>query len=168
MTRRESSIHPELRLVLDRRHIQVSAMSSLLRVLQAAVRETARADATARRLLDVPVAPSLYVSVSDVEGDDLTMSFAFESSDGMAADPSVVSRAFDGFMVDLGDRLKGLPQPGLWGRAVAGARRSEDASAVSKRMSQVHAELRRFPRSTLSFGGRTIRIEGDQIELSLD
>ena len=155
----------ELRLVLGGGPLGVSAMSSLLRVLQAAVRESARADAAARGLFEEPVAPSLFMTVSTGEGDSPALCFYFGTPDGSVLPAEAASSAFSAFISDLAERLKDLPQPGLWGRAVGGVRQARDESDVSRRMGEVHAELRRLPRSVLSFGGREIFVDGEQIEL---
>ena len=143
----------------------VSAMSSLLRVIQAAVRESARADAAARGLFEEPVAPSLYMTVSSGEDGSSELRFHFGMPDGSDLPSETSSNAFSAFITDLADRVKGLPQPGLWGGAAGGARRPQDETDVARRMGEVYAELRRLPRSVLSFGGREICVDGEQIEL---
>ncbi len=165
MTARGDGGRVELRLLLGEGHLGVSALSSLLRVLQAAVRESARADTAAKELFEEPIAPSLYMSLSRSEDDALTIAFYFGMPDGPALPEEAASSAFNAFMTDLADRVKLLPQPALWGRAVGGVSRARDESDISRRMGEVHAELRRLPRSVLSFGGREIRIDGEQIEI---
>ncbi len=155
----------ELRLVLAEGPLGVSAMSSLLRVIQAAVRESARDDAAARGLFEEPVAPSLYVTFAPGEGGSSELRFHFEMPDGSDLADEAASNAFSVFVTDLADRVKGLPQPGLWGGAIGGATRSQDETAVARRMGEVYAELRRLPSSVLSFGGREICVDGERVEL---
>ena len=165
MTTEDASGRVELRLVLDDGPLGVSAMSSLLRVVQAAVRESARADSAARGLFEEPIAPSLYVTFSAGEGGSSELRFYFEMPDGSDLAAEAASNAFAAFITDLADRVKGLQQPGLWGGAVGGARRLEAESDVARRMGEVYAELRRLPRSVLSFGGREICVDGERVEL---
>ncbi len=165
MTAEGSASRVELRLLLAAGPLGVSAMSSLLRVIQAAVRESARADAAARGLFEEPVAPSLYMTVSAGEGGASELRFYFGMPDGSDLPTEAASSAFSVFITDLADRVRGLPQPGLWGGAVGGAGRAEAESDVARRTGEVYAELRRLPRSVLSFGGREICVDGDRVEL---
>ena len=151
-----------LDVTLDGSHLPVSALSALLRVLQASLREVARADDSVGEHFARSPEPVLIVREVSAEG-DLTIRLEFVDRASSASLSRLSTRAFEAFLEQFGDFVKTLPQPGLWGASTRGARRGDYRSAAEMRMDQVRMELRRFPRSTLRFGGRAIHIEGDQV-----
>lgn len=151
-----------IRLHLDRVH--VSYVSALLRVVQAALREVAQSDDEARQRFDRRPQPVLLLTSVATDG-GLTLGFAF--ADPLDSRPleDLSARTFSGFLEQFSGFVKSLPQPSLWGGAARRPSGRPHESDLAMRMDQVYGELRRSPRATLSFGGRTIEIEGDRMEI---
>ena len=154
-----------LELVLGGYRLPVSNLSSLLRVLQAALREVARSDdATRQPFLQRPH-PVLHLS-TQVSELDLVLRFTFvDPLDGSPL-PQLSSSAFNTFLDEFSRFLKTLPQRGLWGDSASGAPRRHYESDVARRFDQVRLELRRLSRATLKFNNHTISFEGDQLDIA--
>ena len=153
-----------LEISLDRHNLPVSSLSSLLRVLQAALRELARSSDSTRSLFSEPPHPVLRLSAG-VSDEDLVLSFLFDLP-GETAPSSELSRtAFGQLMGSFADFIKGLPQKGLWGQSVAGPRPQRYNSEVGRRLDELRIELRRFPRARLRYDRRSILFEGDRMEI---
>ena len=153
-----------LEILVGQGHLPVSYVSSLLRVLQAAVREVARSNEDTRQPFDQEPQPIFHLSAETTE-DLFILRFTF--SDPLDSKPlSALSKGtFSAFMKEFSQLLKALPQPSLWGSSVGGAGRRAYTSEVSKRLDQVRLELRHFPRVTLRFDRYTILFEGDRLEI---
>ena len=153
-----------LEIALDSGYLPVSNVSSLLRILQAALREVARggdADPFAE-----PPYPVLRVSTVTAD-EELVLRFAFFDPLASSLMTDLSERTFGLFLDLLGEFIKRLPQQrGLWGESVAGARAAASDSDLTRRLEQLRIELRRFGKARVSFAGRTIRFEGDRMELS--
>ena len=164
-TRRAATERGRLLVALDGSRVPVSYVSSLLRVLQAALREVGHADEATRGAFEGTGPPILLMSADQVE-EELALAFHFAgSTDGVPMD-NVSALVFDAFLDRLSEYVRGLPQPSLFGGAAAGAPRRESEDAMTRRMDQVHRELRRSPRVTLSTGGKSLRIEGQSMEIA--
>ena len=159
----QSDPQDHLVLSLDSNRLAVSYLSSLLRLVQAAVREVARLNDDTRAPFDEQTQPVLILTDISTEG-DLSASLVFV--DGIDYQPmsKLSARVFDVFMDRFGDFLKTLPQPGLWGRSPRGSVPID--SDVARRMNQLRAEMRRHSRVGLSLGERSVLIEGDRVEIS--
>ena len=156
--------HAALEITLDGSYLPVSALSSLLRVVQAAVREVARTDdVIGQQFRDGPE-PILLVSGLTVDR-DLTLRLGFVDRAGSAPLPELSDRAFESLLDRFGLFVRRLPQPGLWGASARVAHQGEYESPLEMRMDKLRMELRRFPKSALRFRGRTIRVEGDQVNI---
>ncbi len=153
-----------LEVGLGRRGWSVSALSSLLRVLQAALREFARSTDRTRELFIDPSRPLLRAS-AEVSDDDLVLSFSFEVPGESEASDELSRIAFDRLMSGLSDFIKVLPQRGLWGETVASPGAPRHDSATARRLDELRMELRRFPRVWLRHGSRSILFEGDRMEI---
>lgn len=153
-----------LEISLDRHGMSVSALSSLLRVLQAALREFARSTDRTRELFVEPSRPLLRASAG-VSDDDLVLSFVFEVPGESGSSGELSKVAFDRLMGSLSDFIKVLPQKGLWGQAVASPGALRHDSETARRLDELRMELRRFPRVRLRHGARSILFEGDRMEI---
>ena len=145
--------------------LPVSYLSSLLRVVQAGVREVARSDEGTRRQFGRQPQPMLVLSSLDSNG-GLTLNLAFSDPLGEIQVAELSSRTFNLFLDRLSEFVRDLPQPGLWGGAALRAPQTPFGSEVSRRMDQVYRELRRSSKATLRFQDRSIEIEGDRMEIS--
>ena len=145
--------------------IPVSYLSSLLRVLQAALREVALTDVQTREQFSSRPQPVLVMpDVSRIGA--LVLSFSFvHPIDGTAMD-SLSSSTFDSFLDHLGKFIAGLPQPGLWGGAARRSPQEPFESELDRRMDQVYVELRRTSKVVLRFRARSLEIEGDQMVIT--
>ena len=154
-----------LEIVLDAGYLPVSNLSSLLRVLQAALRDVARGDdRSSDPFAEVPH-PVLRISTAPRD-EGLILRFAF--FDELDSNPmtELSERAFGLLLDQLAEFIKRLPQRGLWGESVAGARAPTDDSGVTKRLDQLRVELKRFGKARVRFAGRAITFEGDRMELN--
>jgi hypothetical protein len=150
---------------VQRGYVPVSYLSSLLRVLQAALREVALNHSRAREDFDRSPQPVLALPRIAVE-ETLTLHLVF--IDPIAATPmeELCVHTFDAFLDRLGEYVTSLPQPGLWGGASRRSPGRPFESEVSRRMDQVYDELRRAPKAVLKFRDRYIEIEGDRMEIA--
>ena len=160
----EPSSEQHLEIAFDSGYLPVSNLSSLLRVAQAAVREVARSGEGTRQAFSQQPQPVLMLSAVTTD-EELRLYFVFQDPLDSGLLPELSSQVFAAFMERFAQFLKGLPQPGLWGDAARGGRRRGYESDVSRRMNQLRLELRRFPRARLSFNGRSIRVEGNRMEI---
>ncbi len=149
-------------VALHQASVPVSYLSSLLRVLQAALREVALTDA--RTQAQFSSRPQPVLVMPDVSrGEALELSFSFAHPIDGTAMVSLSTAAFDSFLDHLGKFVAGLPQPGLWGGAARRSPQEPFESELDRRMDQVYAELRRTSKVVLRFQARTLEIEGDQM-----
>ena len=150
---------------MDPKRLSVSYVSSFLRVLQAALREVARSDDGTRQMIEQPPRPLLLLSEVAGEG-SVTLRFTFADPTDSTPLNALSSKTFDAFLDRFTEFVRALPQPGLWGGAARGSHGKPLESELARRMDQVHRELRRSPRVAISFGGRTVQIERDRMEIT--
>ena len=155
---------PSLEVIVDSCGLPVSSVSTLLRVVQAALREIARSlDGVGEMMAQRPQ-PVLRLGTR-CDGSELVMLLSF--ADPLDSRPlaSLSSPTFEAFIEQLGQLVKELPQLSLWGESASPAGRRTFDSDVEKRLEQVRVELRRFPRVRLGFNRRVIAFEGDRAEI---
>jgi hypothetical protein len=145
-------------------HVSVSYLSSLLRVVQAGLREVARSDDGTRRQFDRRPQPMLLLS-GVMDDDGLRLHFIFADPSGDVSLTELSSRTFNAFLDRFTEFVRGLPQPGLWGGAALRSPPAPFESELARRMDQVYRELRRSSKASMSFQGRTIEVEGDRLEI---
>ena len=152
-----------MELTLGSSELPVSNLSSMLRVVQAALREVARGHDDTRQQFSESTQPVLKVSSHITEG-NLALRFTFADPTDSSPLPNLSSVAFSAFVDRLSQHIQELPQQrDLWGASVGGPHRDHD-SEIARRLNQVCNQMRRFPKATLSFDDRTIRFERDQTE----
>ena len=155
----------KLQIELNSDGLQVSYVSSMLRVLQAAVRDVARGvDDDAHALFESQPQPVLLLS-TEVEDGSLYMNVFFAEPVRSTPMVELSTQAFEPFMVKFGNLLKLLPQPGLWGRMARRSGPSSIETETDRRLDELRVELRHFSRAILRFGHRTISFDGDQLEI---
>ena len=154
----------KLHITMDSNNLQVSYVSSMLRVLQAAVRDIARGVDDAHDLFEIHPQPVLLLS-TEVDGPDLQLQIFFADPTNSKPMVELSAQAFDPFMVQFGNLLKLLPQPGLWGRVARRSGPSSIETETDRRLDELRVELRHFSRATLRFGKRSISFAGDQLEI---
>ena len=135
-----------LEITVHGRRLPVSYLSSLLRVVQAAVREVARhAEGSRDAFAELPqpvlhmvvqsyehepagqlAKPSNHVAAAantrDADEGGLTLHFSFADPVDSTTLSELSSAAFEAFAEQMVQMLKGLPQRGLWGQPTAGPR----------------------------------------------
>ena len=154
-----------LSVEFDASSISVSYASSLLRVIQAALRELALDNADTRSNFDRQPSPILVLSIPRDPG-LLKLHFNFVNPVDSTHLGNLSFQVFNLFLDSLGGFVMSLPQPGLWGGAARRSAQTSSRSAIIDRMDQVYVELRRSPKITLRFQDRSIEIEGDRMEMS--
>ena len=153
-----------LEIVLDAGYLSVSNFSSLLRVIQAALRVVAQDVDPASDPFARPPYPVLRL-LTVREDDGLVLQLAFFDPLDSARLDDLCERTFALFLDRLSEFIKSLPQRGLWGESVAGAQVRVGDSEVTKRLEQIRIELRRLGRARVRFAGRTVTFDGDRVEL---
>ena len=153
-----------LSVQLGSKYVSASYLSSLLRVVQAAIREVARTTEGTRGNFARQPQPVLLVPRVRANG-ELTLDFVF--ADPLDSSPleQISAQVFDAFLDSLSDFVRRLPQPGLWGGAARRLPPGDLESELARRMDQVYVELRRIPKVTVQFQGRRIEVEGDRMEI---
>lgn len=145
--------------------IPVSYLSSLLRVLQAALREVAQSDDRTRRQFDQRPQPVLLLAMLTGDGGP-TLHFIFADPHNSMPLKQLSAQTFNSFLDRFAEFVRCLPQPGLWGGAARRPQQRPPESELTRRMDQVHRELRRSPMATMRFRGRSIEVEGDRMAIS--
>ena len=153
-----------LEIRLSPSHLHVSYFSSLLRVVQVALREVSQSNDGTRRYFDKRPHPILMLSNLDTN-DDLTLHFTFADSRDSTPLKELSSRAFNALLDQVGEFVRSLPQPSLWGGAARRPPQRHFESELKRRMDQLYRELRRSPKATIRFQNRTIEVEGDRMEI---
>ena len=153
-----------LGIELDGSTVSVSYLSSLLRVVEAPLREVARSDEGTRQLFERRPQPRLLVPGSSPGG---KLSFRLTFADTKDARPleEFSSTTFNAFLDRFEAFVRRLPQPGLWGGASRRPPASGFESEIERRIDQLYRELRRDPKVTMRFKGRAIEVEGDRMEI---
>ena len=152
-----------LSISIESRRVPVSYLSSLLRVVQAALREVASTDDRTRPRFSERPQPVLLLS--NVTGDgDMTLRFIFVDPVDSRPLLELSSRVFSTLLDRFSGFVRALPQPSLWGGAARRPPARPFESELAKRMDQLYWEFRRSPRVTMSFRTRTIRVEGERME----
>lgn len=162
------TLHPQrhvLEVRLRNENVSVSYLSSLLRVVQAALREVARnVEGPSRRFEQSPQ-PVLVLSRL-AAGGDLVLHFTFVDPIEDSPLEDLSDETFGALLSRFAEFIRGLPQPGLWGGAAPRRSSSPLESDLAKRMDQLHRELRRSPRAVLTHRDRSIAVEGGLMEFS--
>ena len=162
------TLHPQrhvLEVRLRNENVPVSYLSSLLRVVQVALREVARnVEGPSRRFEQSPQ-PVLVLSRL-AAGGDLVLGFTFVDPIEDTALEDLSDETFEALLSRFAEFIRGLPQPGLWGGAARRRSSSPLESDLARRMDQLHRELRRSPRAVLTHRGRSVAVEGDLMEFS--
>ena len=142
--------------------IPVSYLSSLLRIIQAAVRETA----FSANHIDPSEShqPILLASLSE---QDTKLSIELSFSDPKTNQHlSILSKSiFQEFFRNFGEYIKTLPQPSLWGPKSSIETKKSVSSVIEKRLSEVYREMKRIPKSKITVNSKSISIEGFNLQL---
>ena len=154
-----------LRLALDAESLPVSYVSSMLRVIQAALRDFARGVEGGESLFGGQPQPVLLLDAATSGGPGLVFEFYFADPEDDAPMPELSAQCFKAFMAGFGKMLKRMPQRDLWGAMSSGAGAPRFESETDRRLNELRAELRHFGRAVLRYGGRSIAFDGDQLEI---
>ncbi len=163
----EGASQPDSRplvIELDSSGLSVSYVSSMLRLVQAALREVAQGVEEFRPLFEQPRSPSLLLSAG-VRGGKLSLSVSFAEPGDSAAMPELSARAFELFMERFARLLQDTTQLGLWGQVVRGAGPRRFDSEADRRLSELRTQLRHFGSARVSYGNRIIAFEGDRMRI---
>lgn len=140
--------------------LHVSTLSSLLRTLQAAVRDATQGSEAGRRLLAAQPAPVLTVEIPATAGGPLLLSFSFTGPEGGTLH-ELNTTAFGAFLSGLEAALQVTPQQTMWGRPVRPLIRS---AAENERLRLFLEDLVRLGDVTISAGARQIVIREGRVE----
>jgi len=164
---RENDGTSTLVLRLSSATLLVSSLSSLLRTVQAAVREAVLATpAGAQRFVETPH-PVLLTSVRERPGEGgLELHFFFAELASSRPEPEFSKAAFAAFMDTLEETLKAQPQRMLWDAPSKPPRGAGRGQGPSPRIRQMWDDLGRFRNVTLSVGSRQITASGGSVEIT--
>ena len=154
-----------LEVRLRNENVPVSYLSSLLRIVQAALREVARNVDGPRHRFDRSPQPVLVLTTRAASG-DLVLRFTFVDPIAHTPLEDVSEETFEALLSRFAGFVRELPQPGLWGGTARRPPPGPPESDLARRMDQLHRELRRSPRAVLAHGGRSVVVEGDLMEFS--
>ena len=155
-----------LTLVMNAKTLPVSYVSSTLRVMQAALRDSARSVEGGESLFGGQPQPVLLLDAvtSDKSEVVLELYFADPADDAPMRDLS--AQAFKLFIVNFGKMLKRMPQRDLWGVMSSGSGAPRFDTETNRRLNELRTELRHFRRAVLRHGRRSITFDGDQLEIA--
>ncbi len=153
-----------LELSIEGQLLYVSYLSSLLRVIQAALREAANYRERTKTYFQARPQPVLVLSGLE-SNEGLVLRFTFADPSNLASMADLSSGAFKAFMSHFTQMLKKQPQPGLWGFSARMPRPKEYASELDRRVDEVRMELGHFDRVTVAYGDQRIQIDGDRVEI---
>ena len=143
--------------------IPVSYLSSLLRIIQVALRETAFSSSH----IDPSAShqPILLASLSE-KNNKLSIEFSFVDSKTNAYLEMLSESIFEEFFQNFGEYIKTLPQPSLWGPKTSIETKKTFPSVLEKRLSEVYREMKRISKSKITVTSRSISIEGFNLTFS--
>ena len=153
-----------LEILLHTTELPVSYFSTLLRVVQAAIREVARNGEGTRQAFSQQAQPILLMSMNS-GAESLSLRFHFADPTSDAALDQISEQSFYGLMERFLDYVKALPQRDLWGEPTTGGVSTDFGTEVGRRIDQVCRELRRISKATIRFREHTLVIEGDRLEV---
>ncbi|MBI4306141.1 MAG: hypothetical protein HY678_07450 [Chloroflexi bacterium] len=144
----------------------VSALSSLLREVQAALREAGRLVPESAHRFETEQPPVLTVGIEMING-GLALSFEFADALSRTPAPAISIAASRRLVAALEAELKRRPQRTLWGQHAASARRraTEQRDPLADRASSVLEELARVQSASVAVEGRRIEISGETVEI---
>jgi hypothetical protein len=157
----------ELVLQLDSATQPVSLMSSLLRTVQAAVREAlVTVPSGAERFAEAPH-PVLLTSIAESgAGGGLELRFFFADPESSKPEPEVSRTAFGAFMDRLEEALKAQPQRMLWDSPARPPRGPAESDGPSARIRQLWDDLGRLPSIALAVGPRRVTVTRGSVEIT--
>ena len=142
--------------------VPVSYLSSLLRIIQAAVRETAFSS----NHIDPSEShqPILLASLSE-EDTKLLIEFSFTDPKTTEHLDILSKSIFQEFFHNFGEHIKTLPQPSLWGPKSSIETKKTVPSVLEKRLSEVYREMKRISKSKITVNSKSVSIEGFNLQL---
>lgn len=144
-----------------------SALSSLLREVQAALREAGRLAPESAPRFESEQPPVLMVAM-ETPDDGLSLRFEFADAVSRAPVPAISVAAAGKLVAALEAELKRRPQRTLWGQPAVSARRRAsdlDRDHLAERAKSVLRELARASSVSVAFEGRRIEISGETAEI---
>ena len=144
----------------------VSAVSSILRTLQAAIRDAAHTRPQVLAALQTRPLPILLVFPTSLSKSDKAIAFNLCFADPNTQTPiSEISIAvFRSFMDAMDLAIKTMPQQTLWGHAVRLPGTTD--TSPSRRIAALLAELGRFPYAIIKFDNRRVTAHNGLLETS--
>ena len=155
----------KLNLYIYEKDLSVSYISSLLRTLQAAIREIAISDGTIQNDFKEEKKHTLVISNLNF---DTAFKFEMIFIDVLERkfNQNLSMKVFDKFVLEFISFIRTLPQPGLWGDASPKSWDSKSKSDIEIRMYQVYRELKRCNKVIIESGAKKIEIDGERLQLS--
>ena len=161
---RDESKH-KLNILIYEKDLSVSYISSLLRTLQAAIREIAISDPSVQNSFNEGGKHILVISNLMF---DVSFKFEMIFIDVVERkfNENLSRHVFDKFVLEFISFVRTLPQPGLWGDASPKLWDANSKSNIEIRMYQVYRELKRCTKVIIESCGKKIEIDGERLQLS--
>ncbi len=153
-----------LEIFLHATELPVSYVSTLLRVIQAALREVARSGEGTRQAFSQQAQPILLMSMNSC-AETISLRFHFADPTSDVALDQISEQSFYALMERFLVYVKGLPQRDLWGEPTTSGVQTPFGTEVERRIDQLRRELRRISKATIRFHEHTVVIEGDRLEV---
>ena len=161
---RNQSKH-KLNLYIYEKDLSVSYISSLLRTLQAAIREIAISDAAMQNYFNEEKKHTLVISNLNFDT-AFKLEMIFIDVLERKFNQNLSMKVFDKFVLEFISFIRALPQPGLWGDASPKSWDPKAKSDTEIRMYQVYRELKRCSKVIIESGAKKIEIDGERLQLS--
>ena len=146
------------------RAISVSYFSNLLRILQATLREAAKAQPDRLERLYMVPRPVLYHTVLS-QDESMVLNMYFREGDPSHEMGQFNAEVTSAFVTALKDFLLGNAQTHLWEYAVPESRSSHD-SLLESRLASLVKEMKKYPGSSISIGNEEIRFSLNGFEVN--
>ena len=161
----QNSSKNKLSLYIYEKDLSVSYISSLLRTLQAAIREIAISDGVIQNDFNEEKKHTLVISNLDF---DIAFKFEMIFIDVLErkVNENLSKKVFNKFVLEFIAFIRTLPHPGLWGDASPKLWDPKSKSDVEIRMYQVYRELKRCSKVIIESGSKKIEIDGERLQLS--
>ena len=164
-TKPDPSADDHLEVAVSSGYVSVSHISSLLRVIQATLREVAQSNEDTFTDFSQKIQPILLLFTATTN-QVLVLRFIFSNMHDAILLRDLSSKVFSVFLKRFSQHLKKVPQLELWGASLGGGKRRRYGTILERRMEELRIELRHFPDARLRFHSHYIRIQGDSIEIS--
>lgn len=149
-----------MKIVIPSKKISVSHISTLMRVIQVSMRETAAREVTG----DPDSFPVLYceTGIEDSSGNVVFGFTFFEKETGSRMD-EYTNQVSESLVEDLIRYINGNSQASLWGFSIVD--KNTSSGDIHNRMEQLRRELNRYKGSFIEHAGKIVTFDGESFSV---